>query len=664
MMQEGQINVQSENIFPIIKKFLYSDNDIFLRELISNAVDATEKVRKLARTGQLGGELGDDKIEVKLDSENKTLTISDRGVGMTQEEVEKYINQIAFSGAEEFAKKLEEQGEKADIIGQFGLGFYSAFMVSNKVEIHSCSYQDGAQPVYWECDGSTNYKIGEGERQDRGTDIVLHIDEENEEFLEENRISELLDKYCKFLPVPIKFGTKEVTKEGQEDKEESEKEKETVDNIINNPEPAWTKDPKELGEEDYKNFYRELYPTSFEEPLFHIHLNVDHPFQLTGILYFPPLKNNLEVQKNRIQLYSNQVFVTDNVEQIVPEFLTLLHGVIDSPDIPLNVSRSYLQNDANVRKISGHITKKVADKLKEMFKNDREDFEKKWDDIKVFIQYGILTDDKFFDRVKDVMLLKNIEGKYFTLDEYKDKVKDHQTDKNDKMVFLYTHDKDEQYNFIQPAQERGYDVLLMDSPLASHLTTRLEQKEENISFARVDADTVDNLIQKEESQESKLSEEEQNEIKPVFEEQVPSENYQVQFQPMSEKDDPVVITQSEFMRRMKEQQATGGGGMMGQLPEMYNLVVNANHPLVSRLLKEQDEEKKKEMAKQAIDLGKLSQGLLKGEELNRFIKRSVDLIGVNTPGDNGNGQNQQSGNGQQKKEQEEEKEGVKNEGQE
>lgn len=641
-MQEGQINVQSENIFPIIKKFLYSDNDIFLRELISNAVDATEKVRKLARTGQLGQELGDDTIEVKLDTENKTLTISDRGVGMTQEEIEKYINQIAFSGAEDFAKKLEEQGEKADIIGQFGLGFYSAFMVSKKVEIQSRSYQEGAEPAYWECDGSTNYKIGDGQREERGTDIVLHIDEENEEFLEEQRISELLDKYCKFLPVPIKFGTKEVTKEGQEDKEESEKEKETVDNIINNPEPAWTKDPNELEEEDYKNFYRELYPMSMDEPLFHIHLNVDHPFQLTGILYFPPLKNNLEVQKNRVQLYSNQVFVTDNVEQIVPEFLTLLHGVIDSPDIPLNVSRSYLQNDANVRKISGHITKKVADKLKEMFKNDRADFEQKWDDIKVFIQYGILTDDKFFDRVKDVMLFKNVDGKYYTMEEYKEAVKEHQTDKNEKIVFLYTHDKDEQYNFIQPAQERGYDVLLMDSPLVSHLTTRLEQKEENISFARVDADTVDNLIQKEESQESKLSEEQQNEVKPVFEEQVPKDNYQVQFQPMSEKDDPVVITQSEFMRRMKEQQATGGGGVMGQLPEMYNLVVNANHPLVSRLLKEEDEEKKKEMAKQAIDLGKLSQGLLKGEELNRFIKRSVDLIGVNTPGDNENGKSEAS----------------------
>ncbi len=627
-MEKGSINVQSENIFPIIKKFLYSDHEIFLRELISNAVDATQKVKSLARTGSLKEELGDLTIDVSIDKENGTLTISDKGVGMTQEEVDKYINQIAFSGAEDFVKKFEGQEEKADIIGQFGLGFYSAFMVSDKVEIQTLSYQEGAQPVKWECEGTPEFRFDEGSRQERGTDIILHINADSNEFLEEQRIQEMLTKYCKFLPIPIRFGTKEETREtGEKDENDQPKtETVTVDNIINNTEPAWMKAPKDLTEEDYKNFYRELYPGTFEDPLFHIHLNVDYPFTLTGILYFPRLKNNLEIQKNKIQLYSNQVFVTDSVEQIVPEFLTLLHGVIDSPDIPLNVSRSYLQNDANVRKISGHITKKVAEKLEKMFKDDREDFQKKWEDIKVFIQYGMLSDDKFYDRAMRFFLLKNVDGEYHTFGEYKDKIKEHQTDKNDKTVFLYTNDQKEQYSYIQAAKERGYDVLEMDSPLVSHLVTRLEQKNDNVSFTRVDADTVENLIQKEENTESKLSEEDQNKLKPVFEEVVPEQKFTVTFGNMSEKDDPVVITQSEFMRRMKEQQMAAGGGMADSMPEMYNFVVNSNHPLINNILKHEDQEKQKELCKQAADLALLSQNMLKGEELNKFIKRSVDFL--------------------------------------
>lgn len=619
-MSTGKINVQTENIFPIIKKFLYSDHEIFLRELVSNAVDATQKLKTLVSLGESKATLEDLKVEVIIDKAAKTLTIRDKGIGMTAEEIEKYITQIAFSGAEEFVNKYKDKAAEANaIIGHFGLGFYSAFMVAKKVEIFSLSHKDGAAGVRWECDGSPEYKIEDATKATRGTDIVLHIADDSEEFLEDARINTLLTKYCKFLPVEIKFGTR---KEGEKDKEVD------VDNIINNPAPAWTKKPSDLKEEDYTNFYRELYPMNFEDPLFHIHLNVDYPFNLTGILFFPKLKKSFEVQKDKIQLYCNQVFVTDSVENIVPDFLGLLQGVIDSPDIPLNVSRSYLQADGHVKKISAHITKKVADKLEELFKKDRADFESKWEDIKIFVQYGMLSEDKFYDKAKTFALLKTTEGKFYTLDEFAEKVKATQTDKDNRVVYLYSSNAEEQHGFIETAIARGYQVLVMDSPIDPHFINQLESKLENTSFVRVDADTIDKLIKKDEAQPSKLSEEEQKKLQPVVESIVPKEKFTVVFESLSEKDAPMLITKPEFMRRMKDMSAMGGGGMnfYGSMPDMHNLVVNSNHPLISKILNEKDEAKQKELTKQAADLAMLSQGLLKGEELTKFIKRSVELI--------------------------------------
>lgn len=632
MAATGKINVQTENIFPIIKKFLYSDHEIFLRELVSNATDATQKLKTLSALGEFKGELGNLTIEIELDKAAKTLTIKDRGLGLTKEEVEKYITQIAFSGAEEFVQKYKDKSEANAMIGHFGLGFYSAFMVAKQVEIFSLSHKPDAKAVHWTCDGSPEYTIEEIDtKTERGTNIVLHIADDSEEFLEKARIDTLLSKYCKFLPVEIKFGTKKdfVDKGEKDDKGEPKKTEVEIDNIINNPTPAWTKKPTELKDEDYKSFYHELYPSVFEEPLFHIHLNVDYPFNLTGILYFPKLTNKFETPKDKIQLYCNQVFVTDSVENIVPDFLTLLRGVIDSPDIPLNVSRSYLQADASVKKISSHITKKVADKLEELFKKDRADFESKWDDIKIFVEYGILSDEKFFEKASKFALLKNTDGKYFTLDEYKDLVNTLQTDKDKKVVYIYSNNAVDQHSFIAAAKERNYDVLLMEGPLASHYINFLESKIENTSFVRVDSNTVDKLIEKEENTVSKLNEDEKKQLQPVIEAVVPKERFTVMFENMSEKDVPMVITQSEFMRRMKDMSAMGGGGGMnfyGSMPEMYNLVVNSNHPLVSKILAEKDATKQSELAKQAADLALLSQGLLKGDELTKFIKRSVSLI--------------------------------------
>ncbi len=619
-MSTGKINVQTENIFPIIKKFLYSDHEIFLRELVSNAVDASQKLKTLVALAESKVALGNLRVEVKIDKTAKTLTISDNGIGMTAEEIEKYITQIAFSGAEEFVNKYKDKTPEANaIIGHFGLGFYSAFMVAKQVEIISLSHKEGSKAVRWECDGSPDYKMEDIVKTERGTDIILHIAEDSEEFLEEYRIKELLNKYCKFLPVEIKFGTK---KEGEKDKEVE------VDNIINNPNPAWTKKPADLTDEDYKNFYRELYPMNFEDPLFHIHLNVDYPFNLTGILYFPKIKNSFEAQKDKIQLYSNQVFVTDSVENIVPDFLTLLRGVIDSPDIPLNVSRSYLQADGNVKKISAHITKKVADKLEELFKNNRTDFEIKWEDIKIFVQYGMLSEEKFYEKAQKFALLKSVDGKFSTLEEYAEKVKPTQTDKDKRVIYLYTTNVEEQHSFIETAKERGYDVLVFDSPIDAHFINQLESKLENTSFVRVDADTIDKLINKEETQPSKLSEDEQKQLQPIVESIVPKEKFNVVFESLSEKDSPMLITKPEFMRRMKDMSATGGGGMnfYGSMPDMHNLVVNSNHPLISKILNEKNTDKQKQLAKQTADLAMLSQGLLKGEELTKFIKRSVELI--------------------------------------
>ncbi len=630
-MSTGKINVQTENIFPIIKKFLYSDHEIFLRELVSNATDATQKLKALASMGEAKGDLGDLKIEVVLDKEAKTLTIKDKGLGMTAEEIEKYITQIAFSGAEEFVNQYKDKVDKNVVIGHFGLGFYSAFMVAKKVEIFSLSYKEGAKAVRWECDGSPEYTIEETDaKKERGTNIVLHIADDSEEFLEKERIQTLLTKYCKFLPVEIVFGTRSSwVPSGEKDEKGHEKEKEIqVENIINNPTPAWIKKPAELKDEDYKAFYRELYPMQFEEPLFHIHMNVDYPFNLTGILYFPKLSNKFEAPKDRIQLYSNQVFVTDNVENIVPDFLTMLRGVIDSPDIPLNVSRSYLQADGNVKKISAHITKKVADKLEEIFKKERADFESKWDDIKIFVQYGMISDEKFYEKAVKFALLKNTDGKGFTFDEYNAHVKPNQTDKDNKVIYLYATNTDEQYTYIDAAKSRGYDVLMMDSPLDAHYINHLESKLDNVQFVRVDSDTVEKLIKKEDAQVSKLTEEEVNTLKPIVEGVVAKEKYSVVFESLSESDSPMLITRPEFMRRMKDMSAMGGGGMnfYGSMPDMYNLVVNSNHPLISKILAEKNSDTQAQLAKQAADLAMLSQGLLKGEELTKFIKRSVEMI--------------------------------------
>lgn len=624
-MSTGKINVAVENIFPLIKKFLYSDHEIFLRELISNATDATLKLKHLTQIGESKVAYGNPQIEVKVDKKAKKLHIIDQGVGMTADEVNKYINEVAFSGAEEFLEQYKDSAKDSGIIGHFGLGFYSAFMVAKKVEIITKSYKD-EPAAHWTCDGSPEFSLEKHNKTDRGTEIILHIDKDSKTFLEESHIRSLLIKYNKFMPIPIKLGTKEITKtegEGEDAKEI----KEVVDDIINNPSPAWIKKPTDLKDEDYNSFYRELYPMQFEKPLFQIHLNVDYPFHLTGILYFPKITQDLNVQKDRIQLYQNQVFVTDNVEGIVPEFLTMLRGVIDSPDIPLNVSRSYLQADGNVKKISNYITRKVADKLKSLFKKDRESFQDKWNDIKVVIEYGMLSEDKFFEKAKDFALYPTTSGDYLTFEELKEKTKDAQTDKDGKLVQLYASNVDEQHAYIEAAKAKGYTVLLLDSPIVSHLLQKLETSEENISFARVDADQVDKLIVKEDTTPSKLSEENQNKLKSLVEDVVPQTTYTVQLEPMDSQAMPFMITQPEFMRRMKEMQQTGGGGMFGgNMPEMYNLIVNVNHPLVSQILETKTKKKQDRLIKQSVDLARLSQNLLKGEELTSFINRSFELI--------------------------------------
>ena len=631
MAKKGNINVQTENIFPIIKQFLYSDHEIFLRELVSNAVDATQKVKTLKSVGELNANLDKLRVEVIIDQKKGTLTIRDNGIGMTEEEVDKYINQIAFSGAEEFVNKYKDVDSKNSIIGHFGLGFYSSFMVSKEVEIITKSQKPNSKAVKWVCDGSPNYSIEDTTKKTKGTDVILHIDDDSKEFLNEQRISGILNKYCKFLPVEVKFGKRKVfvddpkgTKDENGKTKQVEKE---VDNIVNNTTPTWTKTPQDLSEKDYSAFYKELYPSEFNDPIFNIHLNVDYPFNLTGILYFPKLKNNLEVQKNKINLYSNQVFITDNVENIVPEFLTLLHGVIDSPDIPLNVSRSYLQADSNVKKISKYITKKVGDKLHSMFKNDIKDFEQKWDDIKVFIEYGMLTEDKFFEKAKEFFLFKNTKGEYFTASQLMDTLKDNQTNKDGKVVILYTNDKEEQHSFVKTANDKDYMVVEMDGPLVSHLISKLESDNTSIQFARVDADTIEKLIQKEDSTPSLLSKKEEETLKKLIEEQVDTQKYHVQIESLSTKDSPIILTQSEFMRRMKEQQQlSGGNNMFGNLPENYNLVVNSNHKLSGELLNEENPEQQKELIDQLMDLALLSQGQLKGKKLTDFIQRSIKLI--------------------------------------
>ncbi|OFX26805.1 MAG: molecular chaperone HtpG [Bacteroidetes bacterium GWA2_31_9b] len=680
-MQTGKIGVTTENIFPIIKKFLYSDHEIFLRELISNAIDATQKLKKLSSMGEVKGDLGDLTIKISLDKKAKTITVSDRGIGMTNEEVDKYINQIAFSSAGEFLTKFKDQ---TTIIGKFGLGFYSSFMVSSKVEIITKSYKDDAKAIKWSCDGSPEYSMEELEKSDRGTDIILYIEDESKEFAEENRINELLKKYCRFLPIEIAFGKEKDWKDGKEVVTEK-------DHVINDTNPLWTRKPTELNDEDYKTFYDKLYPFK-EEPLFHIHLNVDYPFNLTGILYFPKIKNNIEVQKNKIQLYANQVFVTDSVEGIVPEFLTLLHGVLDSPDIPLNVSRSYLQSDSNVKKISSHITKKVGDRLEEIFKNDRSQFEQKWDDLKVFIEYGMLTDEKFYEKAKDFTLLKNTDSKYFTFEEYEKLIKENQTDKNKTLVYLYSTDREKQFTFIENAKNKGYDVLLMDGQLDTHFINQLEQKFKDSRFMRVDSDVVDNLIKKDETEESNLSVEEKDQLTILFESQLPKNgSFTVSFENMKENDDPIIITQSEFMRRMKDMAAMSGGmSFYGNIPDSYNLVINSNHKLISKISEQKDKKagtklsklldeikpfteeveklkteqkgkkeeeinqaekdkladveknidtlkaqkkellesigKENKLVKQLIDLALLANNMLKGEDLTKFVKRSVELI--------------------------------------
>lgn len=628
-MRTGQINVQTENIFPIIKKFLYSDHEIFLRELVSNAVDASQKLKVLSNNGEFKGEVGDLKVEVILDKAAKTLTIRDNGIGMTADEIDKYINQIAFSGAEEFVQMYQGKEGAEQIIGHFGLGFYSAFMVAERVQIQTLSRHEGSQAVQWESNGSPEYTISDIEKETRGTDIVLYIAEDALEFLEKSKIDEILTKYCKFLPIPVFFGTKtEYIDSPEGEKDENGKVKRVaieVENQINNVSPAWTKAPVDLTKEDYDQFYRELYPSSFESPLFHIHLNVDYPFNLTGILYFPKIKENVEVQRNKINLYSNQVFITDSVAEIVPEFLTLLHGVIDSPDIPLNVSRSYLQSDGNVKKISAHITKKVADKLAEMYKNDRKDFEEKWDDLQLFVQYGSLSDEKFADKAKTFTLLKDTKGAFYTVEEFKEKVAPLQTNKDGKVVFLYTNNPEDQYSFIKKANDRGYEVLHIDGPLAPHWISLMEQSFENCSFARVDSDTLDKLIQKTDEIPSKLSKEEEEKLQPVFEKVLNKDKFKVQFESMSDDDAPIIITQPEFIRRMMEQQKIGGAGFMGAFPEMYTVAVNGNHSKISALL-QKEEAVQIETVKQLTDLALLSQGMLKGAALNEFIERTTALV--------------------------------------
>ena len=623
-MSKGKINVSVENIFPLIKKFLYSDQEIFLRELISNATDATLKLKHMSNIGEFKQDFGNPIIEVKIDKKNSKIHIIDQGVGMTENEVKKYINEVAFSGAEEFIEKYKDSAKDSGIIGHFGLGFYSAFMVSDSVEIITKSFKK-SPAVHWSCDGSPEFNLVKSDKKDRGTEIILNISKDSKSFLEENTISDLLKKYNRFMPIPIKFGTKEVSNKTGKGKDEKEV-KETVDNIINITEPAWTKKPKDLKDEDYKTFYRDLYPMNFEDPLFNIHLNVDYPFNLTGILYFPKITNDINLQKDKIQLYQNQVFVTDNVEGIVPEFLTLLRGVIDSPDIPLNVSRSYLQVDSAVKKISNYITRKVADKLNSLFKEDRKKFEEKWNDIKVIIEYGMLSEDKFYEKSSAFALFPTTDNKFFTYDELIKKIKKNHTDKDGKTIILYSSNIEEQDSYIKEANNKGYTVLLLDSPIVSHLIQKLETSKEKISFARVDSDAIDKLIKKDEKSVSKLSEKEQEELKEQIEQVIPKKKYTVQLEAMDSESLPFMITQPEFMRRMKDMQNTGGNSMFGNMPEMYNLIINTNNKLVGEIFKTKTKNKRERLIKQSLDLAKLSQNLLKGEDLTEFIKRSYDLI--------------------------------------
>jgi len=627
MQEKGTISIHTENIFPIIKKFLYSDHEIFLRELVSNAVDATQKIKRLALSGQYTGDLGDLRVEVAFDEKAKTITISDNGLGMTAEEIKKYINQIAFSGATEFIEKFKDSKDANEIIGRFGLGFYSAFMVADQVEIQTLSYQEGAEPAHWICDGSTEFEINEGTLAERGTEITLHINKDGEEFLSKHRIQEILDKYCKFLPVPIKFGTNSQEEEDGVDEEGKTKYKSIeVDNIINDTNPIWTKAPNELKDEDYLNFYKQLYPFS-EDPLFWIHLNVDYPFNLTGVLYFPKLKNDFEMQRNKIKLFSRQVFITDEVKDIVPEFLMLLHGVIDSPDIPLNVSRSFLQADSNVKKINSYISKKVADKLADLFKNYRKGYEEKWSDIGLFVKYGAISDDKFYDKAQDFVLLTNTKKENYTLKEYKEKVAPEQTDKDGQLVYIYTNDPAKQDAFIQSANKKGYDILLMDSQIDNHFIAHIEHKLEKTSFKRVDADVADKLIKKEDAPAHVLSEEQSTKVKSVFEKAINKPAYKVQLESLNPEELPVTVTMDEFMRRMKEMAAMGGGmSFYGSMPDNYKVIINGNHKLISRIANEENEELQSQLSKQAFDLALLSQGLLTGAELTEFVTRSVNLI--------------------------------------
>jgi molecular chaperone HtpG len=624
--EKGTISIHTENIFPIIKKFLYSDNEIFLRELVSNAVDATQKIKRLSSLGQYNKELGDLTIQVSVDKKAKTITISDRGIGMTGEEIKKYINQIAFSGATEFMEKFKEAKDANEIIGKFGLGFYSAFMVAEKVEIETLSWQEGAEPARWICDGSTEFEITEGSKLTRGADVILYINKDSEEFLEEHRVQQILDKYAKFLPVPIQFGTRQETVEdGQDEKGETKYKTIDVPNIINDTIPIWTKQPSELKDEDYLKFYRELYPMS-EDPLFWIHLNVDYPFNLTGVLYFPKLKNDFEVQRNKIKLFSRQVFITDEVKDIVPEFLMLLHGVIDSPDIPLNVSRSFLQADSNVKKINSYITRKVADKLGELFKKDRKAYEEKWSDIGLFVKYGVITEEKFYEKAKEFLLITNTKNEHFTLEEYNDKIKDLQTDKNGRIVYLYTIDEERQHAYVQSANKKGYDVLIMNSPIENHFMQHLEMKLDKVSFKRVDADVLDKLIEKEDAAKHQLTEDETKQLKEVFEKAISNSNMKVEVESLSAEELPVTITMEEWMRRMKDMAKMGGGmNFYGSLPDTYKVAVNGNHKLISKIL-QSDDEHKVTLAKQAFDLALLSQGLLKGADLTAFVERSVKVV--------------------------------------
>ena len=625
--EKGSISIHTENIFPIIKKFLYSDNEIFLRELVSNAVDAVQKIKRLAALGQYNGELGNPQVEVALDEENKTITISDNGLGMTAEEIKKYINQVAFSGASEFVEKFKDAKDANEIIGKFGLGFYSAFMVADLVEIQTLSYQDGAEPARWVCDGSTSYEITEGTRTTRGTDIILHVNEESAEFLSKFKLEEILDKYGKFLPVPIKFGTKtEQVTDGEDEEGNPKTTSVEVDNIINTTNPIWTKAPADLSDQEYLDFYKQLYPFS-EDPLFWIHLNVDYPFNLTGVLYFPKVKNDFEMQRNKIKLFSRQVFITDEVKDIVPEFLMLLHGVIDSPDIPLNVSRSFLQADKNVKKINSYITKKVADKLAELFNKDRKGYEEKWGDIGLFVKYGMVSEEKFYDKAKDFALLTNTKNENFTLEEYKEKVKDNQTDKNGQVVYIYSNDPSKQDSFIQSANKKDYDVLLMDSPIDNHFIQGLESKLEKTSLKRVDSSVASKLIEKDEITESVLSEDQAKQVKEVFEKAITKPGMNVEVVGLNPDELPVTVTMDEFMRRMKDMAQMGGGmGFYGSMPDSYKVAINGNHKLISRILKTENEEEQKVLAKQAVDLALLTQGMLTGAELTAFVSRSVELI--------------------------------------